>query len=161
MIASEDEKFCTHHGFDWVASTDRLSRLGAPAATPKGASTITMQMAKNSVALAGAQRLRKGFEAYLTVLIEALWSKQRIMEIYLNVIEWGDGVYGAEAAARIVFRQSGGIGADDTEAALLAAVLPNPRHWSPEHPTQYIAERAVTIREDMPAMAVPSANGCR
>ena len=159
VIASEDEKFCSHHGFDWVAFSNayRDWRAGRE---PKGASTITMQVAKNLFLWPGRSVIRKGIEAYLTVLIELLWDKHRIMEVYLNVIEWGDGIYGADAAAHRYFNKPASA-LTAQEAALLAAVLPNPREWSPARPTQYISERAAAIREDMPAMAVPSANGCR
>ena len=159
VIASEDEKFCTHHGFDWVAFNNayRDWRAGRE---PKGASTITMQVAKNLFLWPGRSVIRKGIEAYLAVLLELLWDKHRIMEVYLNVIEWGDGTYGADAAAHRYFNKPASA-LTPQESALLAAVLPNPREWSPVQPTPYIAERAATIREDMPAMAVPSATGCR
>jgi monofunctional biosynthetic peptidoglycan transglycosylase len=158
VISSEDEKFCTHHGFDWVAFNNayRAWRAGRE---PKGASTITMQVAKNLFLWPGRSVIRKGLEAYLTVLLELFWDKHRIMEVYLNVIEWGDGIYGADAAAHHYFNKAAS-GLTAQEAALLAAVLPDPRDWSPVRPTQYIAERAANIREDMPAMAVPSANSC-
>jgi monofunctional glycosyltransferase len=159
VIASEDEKFCFHHGFDWTAEQIAFDDWRA-GRTPKGASTITMQTAKNLLLWPGRSVLRKGIEAYLTVLIEALWSKQRIMETYLNIIEWGDGVYGAEMAARTHFGKAA-VSLSTREAALLTAVLPNPRHWSPENPTAYIASRAVTIQERMPGVAVPSTSGCR
>lgn len=159
VVASEDEKFCFHHGFDWtamqIAWTDwRAGRV------PKGASTITMQTAKNLFLWPGRSVLRKGIEAYVTVLIEALWSKQRIIETYLNIVEWGDGIYGAETAARSHFGKSAAL-LSVREASLFAAVLPNPHRWSPERATPYIAARAATIRERMPNVAVPSASGCR
>ena len=159
VISSEDEKFCTHHGFDWVAMNNayRAWRAGRE---PKGASTITMQVAKNLFLWPGRSVIRKGIEAYLTVLLEFFWDKHRIMEVYLNVIEWGDGIYGADAAAHHYFNKPASA-LTAQEAALLAAVLPDPREWSPVHPTQYIAERAAIIREDMPAMAVPNATSCR
>jgi monofunctional biosynthetic peptidoglycan transglycosylase len=158
VIASEDEKFCTHHGFDWVAF-DNAYRDWRAGREPKGASTITMQVAKNLFLWPGRSVLRKGIEAYLTVLLELLWDKHRIMEVYLNVIEWGDGIYGADAAAHRYFNKPASA-LTPQEAALLAAVLPNPREWSAVRPTPYIAERAAAIREDMPAMAVPSAITC-
>ena len=159
VIASEDEKFCAHHGFDWAAFKNayRDWRAGRE---PKGASTITMQVAKNLFLWPGRSVVRKGIEAYLTVLLELFWNKHRIMEVYLNVIEWSDGVYGADAAAHRSFNKPASA-LTAQEAALLAAVLPNPREWSPARPTQYIAERAASIREDMPAMAVPGATSCR
>jgi len=158
VIASEDEKFCTHRGFDWVAF-DNAYRDWRAGREPKGASTITMQVAKNLFLWPGRSVLRKGIEAYLTVLLEFFWDKHRIMEVYLNIIEWGDGLYGADAAAHRYFNKPAAA-LTAAEAALLAAVLPNPRAWSPARPTPYIAERAASIREDMPAMAVPSTTTC-
>jgi monofunctional biosynthetic peptidoglycan transglycosylase len=159
VVASEDEKFCFHHGFDWdeLAAAVQDWRAGR---TPRGASTISMQTAKNLFLWPGRSFLRKGIEAYLTAAIELVWSKQRIVEVYLNVIEWGDGIYGAEMAARAHFGKSAAA-LNVREAALLAAVLPNPRRWSPDDPTAYIASRATTIRARMPGVAVPSARGCR
>ena len=159
VVASEDEKFCFHHGFDWDAlgAAWRDWRAGRE---PKGASTITMQTAKNLFLWPGRSVLRKGIEAYLTALIELFWSKERIIEVYLNIIEWGDGIYGAEVAARAHFDKPAAA-LTAREAALFAAVLPNPRRWSPEAPTPYIEERAAIIRERMPEVAVPSAAGCR
>ena len=160
VIASEDEKFCRHHGFDWdeIANAWQNWRAGH---AMRGASTISQQTAKNLFLWPGRSLLRKGAEAYLTGLIELFWTKPRIMELYLNVIEWGDGIYGAEMAARTHFGKSAAA-LTVHDAALLAAVLPNPRHWSPDEPSAYIAERAALIRERMPGMAVPSASGgCR
>jgi monofunctional biosynthetic peptidoglycan transglycosylase len=159
VVASEDEKFCFHHGFDWDAEAAAWKDWHA-GREPKGASTITMQTAKNLFLWPGRSVLRKGIEAYLTVWIELLWSKQHIIETYLNVIEWGDGIYGAEAAAEAHFHKPAAA-LSAREAALFAAVLPNPRRWSPEVPTAYIDERAATIRARMPEVAVPSAAGCR
>ena len=159
VVASEDEKFCFHHGFDWDA-LDTAWKDWRAGREPKGASTITMQTAKNLFLWPGRSFVRKGIEAYLTMLIELLWTKQRIIETYLNVIEWGDGIYGAEMAARAHFgKPAAALTAH--EAALFAAVLPNPRRWSPEEATPYIETRAAIIRERMPSVAVPSAAGCR
>jgi monofunctional glycosyltransferase len=159
VIASEDETFCSNDGFDWTQLDIAWHELLAGRAA-RGASTITMQTAKNLFLWPGRSFLRKGIEAYFTVLLDLFWSKQRIMETYLNVIEWGDGIYGAEMAARLHFGVSAAA-LTPREAALFAAVLPNPRRWSPAHPTSYIEERAATIRARMPAMAVPSARFCR
>jgi len=159
VVASEDEKFCVHHGFDWDA-LDAAWRDWRAGREPKGASTITMQTAKNLFLWPGRSVLRKGIEAYLTALIELFWSKERIMEVYLNIIEWGDGIYGAEMAARAHLGKPAAA-LTPHEAALFAAVLPNPRRWSPEDATPYIEMRAATIRERMPGVAVPSAAGCR
>ncbi len=159
VVASEDEKFCFHHGFDW-AELDAAWRDWRAGRKPKGASTITMQTAKNLFLWPGRSILRKAIEAYLTVWIELLWSKPHIIETYLNVVEWGDGIYGADVAAQAHFHKPA-MALSAREAALFAAVLPNPRRWSPEAPTAYIDERAATIRARMPEVAVPSAAGCR
>ncbi len=153
VIASEDEKFCTHHGFDWQAmdAAWRDYRAGRDA---KGASTITMQTAKNLFLWPGRSVIRKGFEAYLTVIIEVLWDKHRIIETYLNIIEWGDGIYGAETASRTFFNKPA-TALTAQEAALLAAVLPNPRRWSPTQPTPYIVERAATIHARVAGSVIP------
>ena len=159
VVASEDERFCVHHGFDWQA-IDNAWRDWRSGREPKGASTITMQTAKNLFLWPGRSLLRKGVEAYLTVLIEFFWDKHRIIETYLNVIEWGEGIYGVDTAAHVYFgKPAAALTAQ--EAALLAAVLPNPREWSPAQPTAYIAERAAIIRERMGAMAVPNGTTCR
>ena len=143
VIASEDAKFCRHSGFDWVAIGEAWRDL-RHGRRLRGASTITMQTAKNLLLLPNRTFLRKGIEAYLTVLLESMWSKRRIVEVYLNVVEWGHGVYGAEMAARIHFAKSAA-SLSPREAALLAAVLPNPTGWSAARPTDYVAARAATI----------------
>lgn len=159
VVASEDEKFCFHHGFDWTAMDEAWHEWRA-GRRPRGASTISMQTAKNLFLWPDRSYLRKGIEAYLTALIELFWPKQRIIELYLNVIEWGNGVYGAEMAAHTHFGKSAAA-LSVREAALLAAVLPDPRRWSPQDPSSYIAARAALIRARMPEMTVPSINGCR
>jgi monofunctional glycosyltransferase len=158
VVASEDEKFCFHHGFDWseMRAAWRDFRAGRRA---RGASTISMQTAKNVFLWPGRNIVRKGFEAYYTALIELLWSKPRIMEVYLNVIEWGHGMYGAEAAARAYFRKSAA-SLTPSEAAMLAAVLPNPRQFSAARPSAYVEERVAVIRSRMPAMTLPLGRGC-
>ena len=108
----------------------------------------------------GRSFIRKGIEAYITVLLEFFWDKHRIIETYLNVIEWGNGIYGAEAASRSFFGKPAAA-LSPQEAALMAAVLPDPREWSAARPTPYIAERAATIRERMGDMAIPNATSCR
>ncbi len=143
VIAAEDNLFCEHAGFDWGAMRDAIDDYVAGRRV-RGASTISMQTAKNLFLWPGRSFVRKGIEAYLTVLIELLWSKRRIIEVYLNIAEWGDGVYGIEAAARTHFRKSAA-SLSAREAALLAAVLPNPREWSPVRPSDFVAERARTI----------------
>ena len=140
VIAAEDNLFCSHAGFDWdallaaVAEHRRGERL-------RGASTISMQTAKNVFLWPGRSLFRKGLEAYLTPLIELAWGKRRIIEIYLNVAEWGPGVYGIEAAAQRYFGKRAAR-LSRWEAALLAAVLPNPRAWSASDPGPFVQQRA-------------------
>lgn len=159
VIASEDARFCRHHGFDWV-EIDKAYQGWEEGEKLRGASTISQQLARNLLLWPGGGYLRKGAEAYLTVLVEALMSKRRILELYLNLVEWGPGIYGAEAAARAHFARHAAQ-LSPREAALLAAVLPDPRHWRPERPTPYLKERAQTILVRMPEVAVPSPKGCR
>jgi len=142
-IAAEDQKFYTHWGFDFIAIAEALEH-NEKSKKKRGASTITQQVAKNLFLWPGRDFVRKGVEAYITVFVELLWSKRRIMEVYLNIAEWGEGIYGVEAAARAHFGKPAAA-LTPREAALLAAVLPNPREWSPERPTPYIAARADTI----------------
>jgi monofunctional biosynthetic peptidoglycan transglycosylase len=151
-MASEDEKFCGHDGFDWAAIRyawlhDQRSRMIL------GASTISMQTAKNLFLWPDRSWPRKALEVYFTALIELAWSKQRIMEVYLNIVEWAPGVYGAEAAARHHFRKSASA-LSPAEAARLAAVLPNPRRWSASQPTGYILGRSAVIEARMPEVPV-------
>ena len=147
VIASEDNRFCEHAGFDWQEIDGQLDRALAGKRT-RGASTITMQVAKNVLLWPGRDPLRKVFEAALTPQIELLWSKRRIVEVYLNVAETGPGIYGAEAAAQTYFGKPASK-LNRREAALIAAVLPNPRVWSPGRPTSYIARRARVIERRM------------
>jgi monofunctional biosynthetic peptidoglycan transglycosylase len=145
VIAAEDARFFEHHGVDWQA-IDRAREYNARHGNQprRGGSTITMQSARNVFLWPGKSYVRKGLEVALAYLIELLWGKRRILEVYLNVIEWGPGVYGIEAASRTNF----GVPAsalDPQRAALLAAVLPNPRRWSPSRPTGYLTSRARQI----------------
>jgi monofunctional biosynthetic peptidoglycan transglycosylase len=148
VVASEDARFCTHHGFDWTEIDAALSDYQAGEGL-RGASTITQQTAKNLFLWPGGW-LRKIIEVYPTVLLELLWPKRRILETYLNIVEWGPGLYGAEAASRAYFGRPARL-LTVPEAALLAAVLPNPRRWSPVKPTEYIRSRAATIQARMAA----------
>lgn len=143
VIAAEDMTFCNHHGFEPEAiekAWDNYQNGGRL----RGGSTITMQTAKNVFLWPERTFLRKGLEAWLTLYLEALWSKKRILEVYLNVVEWGPGVYGAEAAARYHFGKSASQ-LSAHEAALLASVLPSPRRWSASKPGPYVRTRAETI----------------
>ncbi len=144
VIAGEDQKFAEHWGFDRQAIAKALAH-NAKGGSLRGASTISQQVAKNLFLWSGRSWPRKALEAWFTVLIELFWSKQRILEVYLNSVEWGDGVFGAEAAARHHFK----IGApylSRTQASLLAAVLPNPRAWSASRPGPHVQRRAAWIR---------------
>ncbi len=143
VIASEDNLFCEHSGFDWSAIGDAAEDY-ASGRRMRGASTISMQVSKNLFLWPGRDFLRKGVEAYLTVFVELLWTKRRVMEVYLNIAEWGDGIYGIAAGSRAYFGKPASA-LTPREAALLAAVLPNPREWSPSRPTSYIAGRADVI----------------
>ncbi len=158
VIASEDARFCQHHGFDWVEIGNALEALKSEHRL-RGASTISQQTARNLFLWPGGGLPRKAVEAYATVLIELFWSKTRILETYLNIVEWGPGLYGAEAAARAYFR----IPARDLnerQAALLAAILPNPRRWSAAAPSPYIAERARTIEARMSEVSLHRGAPC-
>ncbi|MEX0882793.1 MAG: monofunctional biosynthetic peptidoglycan transglycosylase [Cyclobacteriaceae bacterium] len=147
VIAAEDQKFTSHKGFDWEAIQKALEGNKAGNRI-KGGSTISNQTAKNVFLWPGRNLLRKVMEAYFTGLIEFFWSKERIMEVYLNVIELGDGIYGAEAAAGNFYNKSAS-SLSRHEAALLAAVLPGPLLWNPSQPTNYIRGRQNWILRNM------------
>lgn len=143
VIAAEDNRFCLHRGIDWDAVNDAMEEYQEDGKL-RGASTVTMQTARNLFLWPGGGFVRKALEAPLALAIDALWPKRRIMEVYLNIIEWGDGIYGAEAAARRYF----GVHARQLsrhQAALLAAILPSPRRWSATKPGSYVAGRASRI----------------
>jgi monofunctional biosynthetic peptidoglycan transglycosylase len=144
VVAAEDNRFCEHWGFDWQALKGEIAAWRAGEA-PRGASTITMQTAKNLFLWPDRSLFRKALEAPLTPQIEVLWPKRRIIEVYLNIVEFGPGIYGAEAAAQSFF---GKPAADlsSREAALLAAALPSPRISSPARPSAWLEDRARTIR---------------
>jgi monofunctional biosynthetic peptidoglycan transglycosylase len=143
VIAAEDNRFCEHLGFDTEALQGEIDGWLA-GERPRGASTITMQTAKNILLWPGRDPLRKGLEAWFTPQIELLWSKRRILEVYLGVIEMGPGVYGAEAAARTYFgKPASALGR--RESALVAAVLPNPRQRSVVRPDWYVSRKASRI----------------
>jgi len=145
VIAAEDNLFCSHQGFDREALAAQFEALQA-GETPRGASTITMQLAKNLFLWPERSFLRKGLEAWLTLYLELLLPKRRIMELYLNVVEWGPGLYGAEAAARAHFGTDAA-GLSDQQAALLAAVLPNPLERDAGEPSATVRQRADLYRE--------------
>lgn len=141
VLASEDDRFYLHHGIDFVEINNALERQRRGGKL-RGASTLTQQVAKNLFLWNGRSYVRKGLEMYLTLWLELLLSKERILDLYLNLAEWGNGVYGAEAAARTHFNKSAFALTRD-EAARLAAILPSPRKWSPNGPIA--TRRAATI----------------
>jgi monofunctional biosynthetic peptidoglycan transglycosylase len=147
VMASEDQSFPYHRGFD-VRSIQEAVRTSEHGGRLRGASTITQQVAKNLFLWSGRSLVRKGLEAYFTVLIEALWPKERILEVYLNIIELGHGVYGVEAASQH-FYHIPATRLSAHEAALLAAVLPNPRRMHVERPSAYVLSRCEYILEQM------------
>ena len=147
VIASEDNNFQDHWGFDFEA-IQKASKLNQKGGKMRGASTISQQTAKNVFLWPDRTWVRKGFEVYFTGMIELCWSKKRIMEVYLNVIEMGDGIYGAEMAAQTYFHKSSK-SLTRSEAALIAAVLPNPRKWHPDQPTPYISHKQQNILRAM------------
>ena len=143
VIAAEDAKFCEHNGFD-LDAMEKAFASNAKGKKLRGGSTISQQTAKNIFLWPGRSYVRKGLEAYFTVLIEVIWGKPRIMEVYLNSVEWGPGIYGAEAAARKNF----GVGADQlspAQAARLAAILPSPLKWQAAQPGPYVKRRSGKI----------------
>ncbi len=152
-IAGEDEKFYNHFGFDFAA-IENAAKDNMDGKKIKGGSTISQQTAKNVFLWPGRSWIRKGFETYFTVLIELFWSKERILEVYLNVIEMGNGVYGAEAASRKFYNKSV-TQISRSEAALLVACFPNPIRWSPAKPTAYIYRKQSVILRKMRTVKLP------
>ena len=156
VMASEDARFMEHHGFDFNAIEKAAKRNMRKKNKRKlGASTISQQTAKNVFLWPGRTWVRKGFEVYFTALIEMMWSKERIMEVYLNSIEMGDGIYGAEAVANRHFHCS----AKDlskAECAMIAVSLPNPRKFDSAHPSSYMRKRQSRILREMKFVKFPS-----
>lgn len=152
-IAGEDAHFMVHAGFDIKAIRDAYKR-NQDGNTIRGGSTISQQTAKNVFLWPGRSWIRKGFETYFTILIELFWGKKRILEVYLNVIETGDGLYGAEAATNAYFKKAA-TSLTKKQAALIIAVLPNPIRWSPAKPTAYINRKANTIVRYMGHSKIP------
>ena len=150
VVASEDQKFPEHWGFD-VESIEKAYALNQHSHRVRGASTISQQVAKNLFLWSGRSYFRKGLEAYFTLLIEGCWPKRRILEIYLNIAEFGHGTYGAEAAAQRFFRKSAAR-LSRGDAAVLAAVLPNPAHFSAAAPSHYVQQRRDWILGQMQAL---------
>ena len=143
VMMSEDGRFCSHHGVDWTELTAVIDRPGAPS---RGASTIAMQAAKNLFLWPSRSYLRKSVEMPIALYADFIWGKRREMEVYLNIVEWGPGIFGIEAAARHYFNRSAAT-LTANEAALLAAALPNPDERNPAHPSAGMRSIAGTIAE--------------
>lgn len=147
MIASEDQNFAEHFGFD-LKAIEKARKNNARGRKVRGGSTISQQTAKNLFLWSGRSYVRKGIEAWYTLLIEALWPKHRIIEVYANIAEFGDGVYGAQAAARTYYRKDAAR-LSAAEAARMAAVLPSPRRYSISRPGPYVQRRSQAIQRQM------------
>lgn len=147
LVAAEDQNFATHGGFDFKA-IEQARADNARGRKVRGASTISQQLAKNLFLWSGRSWVRKGIEAWYTLLIEALWPKRRILEVYANVAEFGDGIYGAQAAARSYWRKDAS-GLTASESARLAAVLPSPRRYRAGNPGPYVQRRARWIERNV------------
>ena len=147
VIAAEDQLFLTHWGFD-LNSIIQAIENNMENGRIRGANTLSQQTAKNLFLWPEKSFLRKGMEAYFTALIEFVWSKRRILEVYLNIVEFGPGIFGVEAASRRYFAKSS-VGLSAAEAAILAAVLPNPYRLQADNPSPYVQERSRWIRQQM------------
>jgi len=158
VIAAEDARFCEHHGFD-VEAIEKAMKANAQGKKLRGGSTISQQTAKNVFLWPGRDWVRKGLEAWFTVLIEVGWGKERIMEVYLNSIEWGPGVYGAEAAARKNFHVPASK-LTVAQAARLAAIVPKPLSWKAAKPGPYIKRRAGSINRNARVVRSEGLTGC-
>lgn len=148
VIASEDQRFLSHHGFDFEAIEKAAKRNRQDNKRKLGASTISQQTAKNVFLWPGRTWVRKGLEAYFTTLIELMWSKERIMEVYLNSIEMGDAIYGVGACAKYHF-DCEAANLSRADCALIAATLPNPRVYSSRTPSAYMRKRQARIQREM------------
>lgn len=151
VIAAEDSQFCNHNGIDMAAIEQALEDR-ADGKGLRGASTITQQTAKNAFLWNGGGLARKGAEAWFSTLIDFSWGKRRVMEQYLNLAEWGDGLFGAEAASQARFGKPA-LALSEREAALLAAVLPSPNKWRVDPPGPYVRKRAGTLQARMRVVA--------
>jgi len=146
-VAAEDQTFLENHGFDFKA-IERAIQKNAKSKKLIGGSTISQQTAKNVFLYPGRSFVRKGFEAWFTILIETFWSKKRIMEVYLNVIEMGDGIYGIEAASQAYFHKPASQ-LTRRQAAAIAVIFPSPLRWSATNPTRYLRHRQYLIMKNM------------
>lgn len=147
VVASEDQRFFDHYGFD-LEQIEKAMKENTRRKRIRGASTITMQVAKNLFLWPGKNILRKGMEAYYTLLIELCWSKKRIIEVYLNIAEMGSGIYGVEQAAMIFYNKNS-YKLTASESATLAAILPSPKRRNPARPSSYVIGRRARIMEQM------------
>lgn len=154
VVTSEDARFLNHEGVDWEAMekayTDNLHR----GRTVRGGSTISQQLAKNLFLSSRRSYMRKVEELLIALMVEAVWDKRRILEVYLNVVEWGDGVYGAEAGARHYFGVSA-LSLDPSQAALMAAMLPSPKFFDHHRDAAYLSLRAQSIERTLPMAQIP------
>jgi monofunctional biosynthetic peptidoglycan transglycosylase len=146
-VASEDQTFLENHGFDFNA-IEKAIQKNSRSRKLIGGSTISQQTAKNVFLWPGRSWVRKGFEAYFTMLIEVFWSKRRIMEVYLNVIEMGDGIYGVQAASQVYFHKDAAK-LTRAQAAAIASIFPSPLKWSATNPTRYVRHRQYLIMKNM------------
>lgn len=146
-VAAEDQTFLNNIGFDFKA-IERAAKKNQKGKKVIGGSTITQQTAKNVFLWSGRSWIRKGFEAYFTLLIEIFWSKQRIMEVYLNVIEMGDGIYGVQAAAQEYFHKDARF-LTRSQCAAIASIFPSPLRWSATNPSKYVRHRQFLIIKNM------------
>jgi monofunctional glycosyltransferase len=153
VIASEDQRFYSHWGFD-VEQIEKAVKENDRRKKPRGASTISQQTAKNIFLWPKSSWIRKGLESYFTILIEVFWSKDRILEVYLNSIEVGDGIYGVEAVARDHFHTTAK-NLTKRQCALIAATLPNPIRFNSKHPSSYIRRRQAMIQSQMRYISLP------
>jgi monofunctional biosynthetic peptidoglycan transglycosylase len=158
VIAAEDARFCEHHGFD-IKAIEKAMAANAAGKKLRGGSTISQQTAKNVFLWPGRDWVRKGLEAWFTVLIEVGWGKERILEVYLNSIEWGPGVYGAEAAAQKNFRVPAAK-LTAAQAARLAAIVPKPLSWKAAKPGPYMKRRAGSINRNAKAVRREGLTSC-
>lgn len=153
VVASEDDKFMQHDGFDWGGMQDALAKNQRKGKSVAGGSTITQQLAKNLFLSPSRSYLRKLEEAVITVMIELLWDKRRILEVYLNMVEWGSGVFGAEAAAQRYYQVSAA-GLNAHQAVRIAVMLPNPRKFEKKYPG-YVAAHAQKVLDRMHYSQIP------
>jgi monofunctional biosynthetic peptidoglycan transglycosylase len=148
VISSEDQLFPDHSGFDWKSIKKAMKYNEKKPGRVRGASTISQQVAKNVFLWQGRSFIRKGFEMYFTFMIELVWGKKRILEMYLNVIEMGDGIFGVEAAARKYFNKSAK-NLTRQEAAMITACLPNPKRYKVKPASRYVVSRSRWVMQQM------------